>query len=228
MKKCPQCNTVFDDVLIYCTKDGTPLIEENLVLPSELSPDDEEETLINRDSITINIPDTERPTEEFTQIPPTEQVVPIVVENQRRTGKYLLFLIAGLILGSGLVLGTLVFVRFVYQENTFQNSNVSNRSSVGNSNTDEDNSETQTLPVASEKHSARTDESNDEFNGRVITLNAYIRSAPDGNSSELDILPINDRINIIRREDLNSPWYFVACEHDSSGWMHGNTIEFTR
>ncbi len=224
MKKCPQCNTVFDDVLIYCTKDGMPLIEENLVLPSELSPDYEEETLINRDSITINIPATEKPTEEFNQLPPTEQVVPIVIETQRNTGKYVLFLIAGLILGGGLVLGTLGFIWFLNQRNSVQTDTSNNRNSAQT----EDNSTSKTPSIAGEKHETRTDKSNDEFNGRVITLNAYVRSAPDRSSDEIDILPINDRLNIIRRENENSPWYFITCEHRTSGWMHGNTIEFTK
>lgn len=228
MKKCPQCNNVFEDALIYCTKDGTALIEETFVLPSESSPaDDEEETLIHHDSITINIPDTEKPTEEFncsTTIVPTGQVVPIVIEKQRNTGKYLLFLIMGLILGGGLVLGTLGFVWFLYQENSVQTDNGANRNSAQNL----EKIATETPKIIDEKHETRTAESDDEFNGRVITLNAYVRSAPDRGADETDILPINDRLNISRRENENSPWYFVTCEHDSSGWMHGNTIEFTR
>lgn len=228
MKKCPQCNNVFEDQLIYCTKDGTPLIEETFVLPSESSPiDTEEETLIRHDSITVNIPDTEKPTEEFnrsTTTAPTEQVVPIVIEKQRNTGKYLLFLIVGLILGGGLVLGTLGFVWFLYQENSVQTDNRTNRNSAQTV----EKTTTETPKIADEKHETRTAAPDDEFNGRVITLNAYVRSAPDRGSDETDILPINDRLNIIRRENENSPWYFVTCEHETSGWMHGNTIEFTK
>lgn len=226
MKRCPQCNSVFDDVLTYCTKDGTELIEENFVLPSESSPiDDEEETLINRDTITINIPEipeTERPTEEFfNQIPPTQQVVPIVVKKERNTGKYVLFLIVGLFIGGGLVLATLMFARTFYRQTSTQTKVETNQNS-------QINSSEKTPSVADEKHLTNTSAPDDDFNGRVITLNAYVRSAPDRNSDETDILPINDRLNIIRRENENSPWYYITCEHGTSGWMHGNTIEFTR
>lgn len=225
MKRCPQCNNVFDDVLTFCTKDGTELIEENLVLPSESSPiDDEEITLINRDSITINIPETERPTEEyFNQIPPTEQVIPIIVKKERNTGKYLLFLITGLLVGGGLVLATLGFVWFISQENSAQ----SNENRPINADSNSETTSIETPQTASAKHETRTVAPDNDFNGRVITLNAYVRSAPDRNSSETDILPINDRLNIVRRENENSPWYYINCEHGTSGWMHGNTIEFT-
>lgn len=226
MKKCPQCNSVFDDVLTYCANDGTELIEENLILPSDSSPvDDEEDTLINRDSIVIKIPETELPTEEFsTNLPPTEQVVPIVIEKQRNTGKNLLFLIAGLIIGGGLVLATLGFVWFISQKNAEQ----TNENRPANTESNRETIAAETPQTASAKHENRTDETDDEFNGRVISLNAYIRSAPDRDSGETDILPVNDRLNIIRRENENSPWYYVACEHGTSGWIHGNTIEFTR
>jgi hypothetical protein len=39
---------------------------------------------------------------------------------------------------------------------------------------------------------------------------------------------MNDRIDIIRRENENSPWYQIECEHGTGGWMHGDTIEFTQ
>ena len=81
------------------------------------------------------------------------------------------------------------------------------------------------------KHNWRSGEktfSNDKFNGRVIMLNAYVRSAPSKSANKVDILPMDDRINIERRENANSPWYYVTCEHGTSGWMHGDTIEFTQ
>jgi hypothetical protein len=225
MKKCPRCNKVFDDALIYCANDGTVLIEENLVLPSESSPVDDEETLIQRDSITINIPNTEKPTEEFNHsISPPDAVVPVIIEKQRNTGKYLLFLITGLILGGGLVLATFIFAWFLYQDLPLQTDNTANRNSA----TETPDTPQKMPEKAGEKHEKSTDFPNEDFNGRVITLNAYIRSAPDRGSEETDVLPVNDRLDIVRRENENSPWYFVTCEHGTSGWMHGNTIEFTQ
>ncbi len=52
--------------------------------------------------------------------------------------------------------------------------------------------------------------------------------ATDGTPDEIDVLPVDDRITIERRENEKSPWYYVTCEHGASGWMHGNTIEFTQ
>ena len=69
--------------------------------------------------------------------------------------------------------------------------------------------------------------SDEDFNGRVIVENANVRSAPSASASQVDILPDGDRITIERRENATSPWYYVTCEHGISGWMHGNTIEFT-
>ena len=78
----------------------------------------------------------------------------------------------------------------------------------------------------SKKHETRTSADDDEFNGRVIAVNAYVRTSPSRSSDEIDVLPVDDRINIEKRENENSPWYYVTCEHGTSGWMHGNTIEF--
>ena len=77
-------------------------------------------------------------------------------------------------------------------------------------------------------HSEKTLAADDEFNGRVITLNAYVRSAPSKTATQIAVLPQDDRINIGTRESPNSPWYKVVCEHGTSGWMHGDTIEFTK
>jgi Bacterial SH3 domain len=233
MKKCPQCHSVFDAALVYCTNDGTPLVEETFVMPSESSPSDAEEiTVIHHDPITIDIPNPNAPapTEAFTYQPPppTENVVPIIVEKRRNTGKYLLFLILGLLLGSSLVLAGVLFVMYLNQNKTTQTNVTVNKNSTSNAAPKVKETPPETPKIASAKHEKRTDTSDDEFNGRVITLNAYVRASPNRNSKEIDVLPIDDRINIEKREDESSPWYRVTCEHGTSGWMHGNTIEFTR
>jgi len=230
MKRCPQCNSVFDDTQIYCTNDGTVLIEETFVLPSENSPlDAEEETVIRHAPVTIEIPNENAPapTAQFNyQIPPSENVVPVVIEKRRNTGKYLLFLVIGLVLGGGLFLATVVFAMFLFQNQTSQTADRNNRNSPLNS--AQKGKETPTPLTASAKHAPRTAEADDEFNGRVITLNAYVRSSPSRNAKEIDILPVDDRLHIEERENENSPWYRVTCEHGTSGWMHGNTIEYTK
>jgi len=220
---------VFDDTLDYCTNDGTPLLEETFILPSENSPVDAEEiTVIRHEPITIDIPNPNLPIAPTEQLnsPPIPSVETVVIEKRRNTGKYLLFLVLGLILGGGLVLAAVLFGVYLYQNRTPPSETTANRTAPTNS------AQTPRIaptPItASAKHEKRTDESDDDFNGRVITLNAYVRSSPNRNARETDVLPIDDRLNIADRENENSPWYRVTCEHGTTGWMHGNTIEFTR
>lgn len=65
MKYCPACQTQYDEeILRFCTKDGTPLIDENqpsfTELPSESDKDDfGEDTLIRRNKPIIPAPDVE-------------------------------------------------------------------------------------------------------------------------------------------------------------------------
>ena len=228
MKRCPQCNSVFDDSLVYCTNDGTPLVDETFVLPSEASADEAEEpTIVRHPPVTIEIPNASAPapTEQITyQIPTGETVIPVVIEKRRHTGKYLLFLVLGLVLGGGLVLATILFAMYLSQKNTSPTVNVT----APNSAPTPAKTPTATPIVASAKHEKRTDAEDDEFNGRVISQNAYVRASPNRNSKEVDVLPIDDRLEIEEREDENSPWFRVTCEHGTSGWMHGNTIEYTR
>ena len=228
MKKCPQCNSVFDDSLVYCTNDGMPLIEETFVLPSEASPPDAEEiTVIRQEPITIDIPNNSAPapTEQFNyQVPPAETIIPVVIEKRRNTGKYVLFLVVGLVLGGGAVLAAVLFAVYLSQNNSPQAANPIKENTAQTPKI----TPTATPVTASAKHEKRTDSSDDEFDGRVISQNAYVRSSPSRNAKEIDVLPVGDRLEIEERENENSPWYRVTCEHGTSGWMHGNTIEYTR
>ncbi len=229
MKRCPQCNSVFDDSLVYCTNDGAPLAQETFILPSEVSPlDAEEETVIHHAPITIDIPNqtAPAPTEAFNYQAPPTNVVPVIIEKPRSSRKNLLFLVIGIILGGGLVLAAVLLGIFLYQNKTTANS--ATRTPPANSAQNTKSTPTATPFEASAKHEKRTDQADAEFNGRVITQNAYVRASPNRGAKEIDILPIDDRLNIEERENENSPWYRVTCEHGTSGWMHGNTIEFTR
>ncbi|MET0754327.1 MAG: SH3 domain-containing protein [Pyrinomonadaceae bacterium] len=226
MKKCPQCSSVYADDTEYCLNDGQILISEVFPLPSEASPDDEEITLIRTEPIVVDLSPTNAPTLEY-RTPPQN------VQAKAKTGSknYLVFLIIGLFLGGGLVLATLFLAKNFYRNNDANNM----KSSTTNTNQPSDNSQPKNTNsqvnkqvTASAKHQEKTDVSDEEFNGRVITLNAYIRSSPSRSSSEIDVLPVDDRLTITARDDENSPWYHVVCEHGVSGWMHGNTIEFTR
>ena len=235
MKRCPQCNSVFDDSLIYCTNDGSVLTQETFVMPSETSTtldEPEEITVIHRDPIahepiTIDIPNPNPPpipTEQLNyQMPPTaENVIPIVIEKPRNTVKYVLFLVLGLVLGGGLVLAAILFSMYLSQRETPPTVNTT----IVNTAPTSKAVPTATPVTASAKHEKPTDAPDDDFNGRVITLNAYVRSSPSKSAKETDVLPVNDRLNIEERAGDNSPWFRVKCEHGTTGWMHGNTIEY--
>lgn len=230
MKRCPQCNSVFDDSLEFCTNDGTHLIHEAFVIPSEAAlPDDEEITVVHHDPINIKVPNTTAtaPTEKFNYQTAPPVVETIVVEKPRNAGKYLFFLIIGLVLGGGLVLATVLLAMFYFQNRT-QNTNTANRSVTVNQSPTPKNTSSATPVTASSKHQDKTDAPDDDFNGRVIAQNAYVRYTPSRDAMQIDVLPVNDRIEIEERESDSSPWYRVTCEHGTSGWMHGNTIEYTR
>lgn len=221
MKRCPQCNSVFSDENIYCLNDGTVLVEENFALPSEAD-DFEAETIIRNDPVVVDLSD--RKTEPIIQR--TNPVETIVVKQPAKPKNAVIFLILGLMLGGGLVLATLLLARTFYQTDdnkTVKVNKISNKA--------EPNSPTPTpldIDKMSQKHETRTTADDEDFNGRVIALNAFVRASPSRNSDEIDVLPIDDRINIEKREDESSPWFYVTCEHGTSGWMHGNTIEYTR
>ncbi len=208
-------------------------------MPSEFAADDAEEaTVIRREPIIIDFSQQDAPTEQinYGEIPPPERAAPIVVVRQRNTGKYLMFLLIGLIFGGVLVLGALLLAKSFYQGNVSVktvNINAANTKpanvgavSVNRESKTPTPSPTVEQPLNSE-HQTKTSEDDAEFNGRVIVSNANVRSSPKQTASQVDILPVNDRLHIERRENESSPWFYVICEHGTSGWMHGNTIEYS-
>ena len=195
--------------------------------------DAEAETVIRRDPIVIDfnepLPTPAETVEMTNQALP--QVAPIVVEKTSNSKFYALFLLVGLLIGGTLVLVALLAARFIngpsetdvsVQTKTNENKN---QKSPENINAECD---TEVYKLADEIHQKRdADKPDEDFNGRVIVANANVRSAPRSNANQVDILPVDDRIEIQRRENSASPWYYITCEHGISGWMHGNTIEFT-
>ena len=232
MKVCPQCSSVYGDDFVYCSNDGTILIEKQLISPTETD-NAEAETIIRRDPFVIDfnepLPTPAETVEMTNQALP--QVAPIVVEKTSNSKFYALFLLVGLLIGGTLVLVTLLAARFINRPSetdvsiqTKTNEN-RNQKSPENINAERD---TEVDKIADEIHQKRdADKPDEDFNGRVIVANANVRSAPRSNAKQVDILLVDDRISIERRDHSNSPWYYVSCEHGISGWMHGNTIEFT-
>ncbi len=225
MKRCPQCSSVYEDDVSFCLNDGILLVEENFSLPSAAS-DYEAETIIRHDPIVVNIPgENQLPPPNVYQNPPVET---IIIEKPARRKNPLIFLIIGLLLGGVLVLTTLFAARSFLQKDNVNTVKITQTVET-NANKTVKISPTETplsVNEMSRKHEMRTSADDNEFNGRVIAQNAYVRSSPNRSSEEKDVLPVDDRINIERRDNENSPWYYVTCEHGTSGWMHGNTIEY--
>lgn len=232
MRVCPQCRSAFDNDFVYCSNDGSILVEENLSLPTE-SDDAEAETVIRRKSeppIIVELKEpsaTQAETVEVSYAAPLPTQTPVIVEKTSNSKFYALFLIVGLLLGGGLVLATLLAAGIINRPTV---ANVAVQMNENKSRKTENKmaeSDTEVDKLADELHQKRTAQTDGDFNGRVIAQNAYVRSSPRSSSNQVDILPVDDRIRIERRENENSPWYFVTCEHGTGGWMHGNTIEFT-
>ncbi|HEX9959732.1 MAG TPA: hypothetical protein VGB00_02285, partial [Pyrinomonadaceae bacterium] len=86
MKFCPTCQTRYDEeILRFCTKDGTPLVEEDqpkfTAMPSESSIDEDdlsEQTVIRRNSPNVPPPvpdiDAERTVQERIVVPTSDPV----------------------------------------------------------------------------------------------------------------------------------------------------------
>jgi len=230
MKKCPQCSTVYGDEVVYCLNDGAAVIEE-IFSPPQADDSIEEETVIHREPIIVDFGGGgENSPQAVYQIPPTpENIVVVPAKTTSHAGKYALFLVLGLLLGGSLVLMTLLVSRTLYKDEN-SNSVKTNKTetSVKTIPTAGNKAENKVVETISGKHDQSTSMSDADFNGRVIVTNARVRSSPSADSFAADTLPMNDRISIIKRENPNSPWYEVECEHGTSGWMHGNTIEFTK
>jgi len=230
MKKCPQCNTVYGDEVAFCLKDGAALIEETFSLPST-SDSIEEETVIRHEPIIVDFGASAETLRQTTyQVPPTPENITIIpVKTTSNTGRYALFFTLGLLIGGGLVLATILLSRTIYQnENTNLVKTSQAEKSAKTIPTAESKNENKVNETISSKHDEATSTSDEDFNGRVIVTNARVRSSPSADSSAVETLPMNDRLSIISRENPNSPWYEIECEHGTSGWMHGNTIEFTK
>ena len=66
------------------------------------------------------------------------------------------------------------------------------------------------------------------FNGRVIMMNAIVRSSPSMYAPEVYVISYDEPIKIGKSAGGNNPWFRVRTESGATGWMHGNTIEFIK
>lgn len=236
MKRCPQCDLVYENDNDFCASDGTRLVEEKFTLPSSES-DFEAETIIRREPIVVDLSTPAVKDTNYQAAPPVvESVIVREVPSKSNSRSAAVYLALGLVLGGILVLTTLLLARNFYADNPANDNsreiavNVSEAKPKNSLTATENRNENKgnLTETASLKHDQPTSASGIEFNGRVIAINARVRSAASKSAAQIDVLPLNDRINIERRENENSPWFYVTCEHGTDGWMHGDTIEFTQ
>jgi hypothetical protein len=243
MKKCPQCNSVYEDETIYCLKDGAQLREESFSLPSSAADtQDDEPTLFRSKPIVIDLssPDAPHASAANPPVPPPpppayENIIVVPANAGSANRNYALVLVIGLLIGGGLVLGTLLLSRNLNQETNTDP--VRTNAPVVKTEKSKASPEAQNkkdagfeeaAPALPNKHAEPNDDAAESANGRVIARNARVRLAPEKDAPVVDTVPMNDRIDIIRRENENSLWYQIECEHGTGGWMHGDTIEFTQ
>lgn len=240
MKKCPQCNTLYKDEILYCLSDGNPLVEQQSSNAATVNNYDDSETVVRSEPIVINFSKPENESEPImidfsdveTVVHPPKQVeqlpqVTIIEKPVSKTSNYALFLIIGLFIGGGLVLATLLLARNFFQDGNVNSNNTAPiEKTVSTSNPNSNNQAIQDAAAKHEKPNPSADINS--LNGSVIAVNAYVRALPNKDSAEIDVLPIGDRLIIERRENDGSPWYQVICEHGTTGWMHGNTIAFNQ
>ena len=75
MKRCPQCNNVYEDDVQFCLNDGAGLVKQTFALPSDAD-EFEAETVIRHDPIIVDLSPEEVPTEAVVyRNPPVETVI---------------------------------------------------------------------------------------------------------------------------------------------------------
>ena len=157
MKYCPKCNTRYDEEIIrFCTKDGTPLIEEEepnfSALPSENLPetgeDDPGEVTVVRRNVPIPppLPDEEMnfeggqspppqrivvPTDEPINIPPRPQRQSYQA-SQKKPNTLLIVLLT--IIGTVIVLGGGFGIVYLLQRGSASNTNANVNANLSNAN----------------------------------------------------------------------------------------------
>lgn len=229
MKRCPQCNSVFEDEKAFCTEDGTALVVETFSLPSDFVPedndDDEQETILRYKPEGFEISNPSIPEQpEVNPYAPSHANTPEPQKPNRGCFKYGLILGIGSIIGGGLVLAMLGIGYVYLNSQTNGNGNANRKRTIESTPTEKP----KPTPQSEKSHTKRNKNADEQkLNGRVIKSRAILRSSPDSGAKRVDRLPRNDRLEIIKRKSKTSKWYQVECEHGSRGWVDGYSIEFT-
>lgn len=239
MKQCPTCQRVFSPEDVFCPNDGATLTAQ--------SASDAGRVVISWDDQSRNeIP---------TQVVQTPQ--PITVSGTPAWLYALTGALAAVILmGAGYFL--LVGSREKDPEKArIENSNISTKSNPANASHGGNNATGgERGPAAANSgvdpidanQSGKNDKANAEryketsktdenlqgklprkgYNGRVIMMNAIVRSSPSIYAPEIYLVSFDEPIKIGKSAGGNNPWFRVTTTGGMTGWMHGNTIEFVR
>ena len=240
MKRCPQCNSVFEDDKAFCPKDGISLVNDTFSLPSDFAPedfddDDEQQTIIRLPQKRIKTskpkiapqPELPKVQAEVNEYAPIHDNISPQTPPKESGGclKYSIILILGLLIGGGIVLG-FVAASYYYFYNDVTKGSQTLEESTDKSDENTDNKDSEKI-VAGDHSKPNPSANESKLNGQIIKKTATLRSKPDSQAQRVDTLPKNDRIEIIKRRSSTSKWYQVKCEHGSKGWIDGYLIKFT-
>ncbi len=241
MKRCPKCNTVFEDQKRFCGNDGSVLVIENPATQAHETPDDfddEQVTIVRTEPVNLKFtfpeeipeaPPLEEDTGPLISLPESsEDSASLPPKPKSKVLKYALIMAIGLFFGGALVLGAVGLGYFYVVNQPTRNSSDSSRDKVQENIAPEKSNKSNDIEteVDHSKKNPNADES--KLNGSVIKEKVFVRSLPDRTSAKAGLVPQNDRLEIFKRENPTSPWYEIKCEHGVQGWMHGNTIRFTK
>ncbi len=241
MKRCPKCNTVFEDQKRFCGNDGSALVIENPAPPTHETSDDfddEHVTVIRTEPVNVNFAFPE----EIPEAPPLEEdsgplislpesiddSIPLPPKPKSKVLKYALILTSGLFFGGALVLGAVGLGYFYVVSQPTRNSSEANRNKAQENIAPKTANKTSDIKIEVDHSKKNPNADESKLNGSVIKAKVFVRSLPDRTSAKTGLVPQNDRIEIIKRENPTSPWYEIKCEHGVRGWMHGNTIRFIK
>lgn len=231
---CPKCKRSYEDDNLFCVVDGASLV-----------------SLVEKDQnrVVVSWDDDPRGTEIPTQFMsiPQQSGIPQSIPNN---SNWLYSVIGGLVVIILFGGGYLVLV--VSRENAAEKpraenstvasinkpantSEVAYNSTAGRGDYIAANAQTVSNSVPNLKNDEEIPKSNPEatssrkgYNGRVIMMNAIIRSSPSVYAPEIYIISFNEPIKIGKSAGGNNPWFRVTTTGGMTGWMHGNTIEFVR
>jgi len=238
---------LFSDELLYCTDDGS-----GLVLAVPRNDGEDYDTVIRPTNFVVDVGHSESDVSEGSGLTGTSEQ--ITSSNNEGTKTTLLTLIAGIGFGGMLVLAIILLILWnsdkpvaVQPSNANSNSNGNVNSNFlspspslakidSNKSSSDEGEPLTTQPVApvddsisdSSKSLEKQKSKRNQFNGRVIALNAIVRIAPTMEAPELGIISYNTPIKIGKSAGGNNPWFRITTRGGESGWIHGNMIEFVK